>query len=144
MHHWLPLSLNASWIREACGYLAGSLVLCTFSVTSMRPLRCLGIASNCLFISYAIMAGMLPILILHCLLLPINIYRLTQIERDHRHSMTRGLSRSWLTLWGSADHPVPRASDPADLANPAELLGCNSHIDEGNRNVIVNQNVVVN
>ena len=86
MHHWLPSSLDTGWGRDACGYLAGSLVLCTFSVTSMSRLRWLGIASNLSFISYAIMAGMLPILILHGLLLPVNIYRLLQIERDRRRS----------------------------------------------------------
>ena len=86
MHHWLPSSIDVGWVKDTCGYLAGSLVLCTFSVTSMRWLRWLGIASNLSFISYAIMAGMLPILILHSLLLPVNIYRLVQIERDHRHS----------------------------------------------------------
>jgi hypothetical protein len=70
-----------SWLRDTFGYVAGLMVLGTFSVTSMRPLRLLGIASNFLFISYAIMAGMMPILILHSLLLPMNIYRLTEIER---------------------------------------------------------------
>ncbi len=84
MHHWLPSSLDTGWVRDACGYLAGSLVLCSFSVTSMSRLRWLGIASNLSFISYAIMVGMLPILILHGLLLPVNIYRLFQIERDRR------------------------------------------------------------
>lgn len=81
MHHWLALPLYAGWARDVCGYLAGSLVLGTFSVTSMRRLRWLGITSNISFITYAIMAGMLPILILHSLLLPMNIYRLIQIER---------------------------------------------------------------
>ena len=90
MHYWLPLSHGAGWLRDLFGYLAGSLVLCTFSVTSMRRLRWLGIASNLSFIAYAIMLGMLPILTLHSLLLPVNIYRLLQIERDRRRAHPRG------------------------------------------------------
>jgi hypothetical protein len=82
--HWLPHFHHLSWLRDTFGYVAGLMVLGTFSVTSMRPLRLLGIASNFLFISYAIMAGMMPILVLHSLLLPVNIYRLTEIQRRRR------------------------------------------------------------
>lgn len=95
MYHWSRLSPDADWLRDACGYFAGSLVLSSFSVTSMRRLRWLGIASNVSFISYAIMAGMLPILILHSLLLPINLFRLYQIERD------RGRSRPLSSQFGA-------------------------------------------
>jgi hypothetical protein len=42
----------------------------------MRPLPLLVIASNLSFIFHALMAGMLPMLILHGLLLPLNVYRL--------------------------------------------------------------------
>jgi hypothetical protein len=75
----LHLDIDASWLKDAFGYLAGVLVLCTFSVTSMRMLRCLATASNVLFILYASITGLIPILILHSLLLPMNIYRLIQI-----------------------------------------------------------------
>jgi hypothetical protein len=88
MHHWLPISFDPGCTRDVLGYLASALVLCTFSVKSMRLLRWLGIASNLSFISYAVIAGMPPILILHSLLLP--------IERSQRHS--RLLDRS---IYGS-------------------------------------------
>jgi hypothetical protein len=83
MHHALILHLgiHKGWEKDAFGYLASSLVLCTFSVRSMRVLRCLGIASNVSFILYAAITGLVPILILHSLLLPMNIYRLVQIVR---------------------------------------------------------------
>jgi hypothetical protein len=97
MHHWLPLSFDTGCARDVLGYLASALVLCTFSVKSMRLLRWLGIASNVSFISYAVIAGMPPILILHSLLLPMNIYRLIEIERSQRRS--RLLNRS---VYGSA------------------------------------------
>jgi hypothetical protein len=86
MHDWILPLLQSAWVRDSVGYIAGSLVLCTFSVQSMRLLRWLGIASNIVFISYAIMASMTPILVLHGLLLPINIYRLTQMSRSPRRA----------------------------------------------------------
>jgi hypothetical protein len=72
MHHWLILHLgiDASWQKDGFGYVASALVLCTFSVTSMRTLRCLAIASNVSFMLYATISGTTPILILHGLLLP--------------------------------------------------------------------------
>jgi hypothetical protein len=90
MHHAiaLPLGIDTSWQKDACGYLASALVLFTFSVRSMRVLRCLGIASNVSFILYASITGMVPILILHSLLLPMNIYRLLQIARA-QHAVQR-------------------------------------------------------
>lgn len=78
------------WEKDTIGYLASALVLFTFSVHSMRLLRCVGIASNIAFISYAVVAGIAPILILHGLLLPINVFRLIQIERE-RHAGDCGL-----------------------------------------------------
>jgi hypothetical protein len=75
----LHLLVRLGWAKDACGYLARRLVLCTFSVTSMRGLRCIGITSNITFIGYAAMTHIAAILILHGLLLPMNIYRLFQI-----------------------------------------------------------------
>jgi hypothetical protein len=80
MFRWVTLSPEMSLVKDVCGYLAGCLVLCTFSVKSMGRLRCLGIASNLAFITYAMLAKMPPILILHGIFLPINIYHLTRIE----------------------------------------------------------------
>lgn len=69
---------------EWSGYLASSLVLMTFTMTSMRLLRVVGIASNFAFITYALIDRLPPILVLHGMLLPLNLYRLFQIERTRR------------------------------------------------------------
>ena len=63
---------------EPVGYLASLLVLATFSVRAMVPLRWLAIASNMAFIGYAALAGIGPVLALHAVLLPLNAYRLLQ------------------------------------------------------------------
>lgn len=71
--------IRSSVAKSAFGWLASALVLCTFSATSMRLLRGLGIASNVAFICYGMVSGLLPIIILHSVLLPMNIWRLTQL-----------------------------------------------------------------
>jgi hypothetical protein len=64
---------------DALGYAASALVLLTFSMKTMVPLRVVGILSNVFFISYGYMMHAYPILVLHVILLPLNIFRLQQI-----------------------------------------------------------------
>ena len=66
---------------EFLGYFASVLVFMTFYMRTMVALRCVAIASNVAFVSYAYYEGLLPILILHGLLLPMNLYRLSQLWR---------------------------------------------------------------
>jgi len=61
---------------EGIGYLAACLVLATFCMKSMDALRLAAIASNMAFIAYGYFEHLAPVLLLHALLLPINIYRL--------------------------------------------------------------------
>jgi len=63
---------------EGIGYLAASLVLATFCMKSMDALRLAAIASNMAFIAYGYFGHLTPVLLLHALLLPINIYRLVE------------------------------------------------------------------
>ena len=69
--------------EDIAGYVASALVLATFVMTSMRPLRLMAICSNLAFLYYAFVTGTRPILLLHAILLPINIFRLAQME-SHR------------------------------------------------------------
>ena len=62
---------------ELIGYVASALVLATFCMRDMATLRCVAIVSNLAFIVYGAMAGLGPVLLLHLLLLPINVLRLT-------------------------------------------------------------------
>ena len=63
-------------MTDAIGFLAATLVLVSFSMTSMLWLRLSGIASNLAFIAYGLQAELLPVFLLHALLLPINLTRL--------------------------------------------------------------------
>jgi CRP-like cAMP-binding protein len=68
-------------IAELVGYLAAVLVFTTFYMRTMVRLRVAGIVSNIVFIAYALLEGLVPILILHTALLPLNILRLAQLDR---------------------------------------------------------------
>ncbi len=65
---------------DLLGLSAGALVLTTFYLRTMIPLRVVAIASNVAFASYGILADATPILVLHCLLLPLNALRLYQMR----------------------------------------------------------------
>jgi hypothetical protein len=79
---WAHSSHMHGWGDDVIGYIASALVLATFSMKSLRALRMTAIASNVAFISYGVIADMRPILILHCILLPVNVVRLVQIGHD--------------------------------------------------------------
>jgi CRP/FNR family transcriptional regulator, cyclic AMP receptor protein len=73
--------MNSYESYDPLGYLASLLVLATFSMRGMVALRALAIASNLAFIGYAALAQIYPVLLLHALLLPVNLSRLSQALR---------------------------------------------------------------
>ena len=62
---------SMTWL-EAVGYVASVLVLSTFYMKTMVPLRCCAIASNIAFIAYGFFGEIYPVLILHLVLLPLT------------------------------------------------------------------------
>jgi hypothetical protein len=70
-------------IIDGVGFGAAGLVLATFCMRSMNALRWVAIASNVAFIAYGYLGHLAPVLLLHALLLPVNIYRLTQLRGTH-------------------------------------------------------------
>jgi CRP/FNR family cyclic AMP-dependent transcriptional regulator len=69
-----------SWV-ELLGYTASAAVLASFCMSTMIPLRILALASNVLFMLYGYFDGLLPVLLLHAILLPVNLLRLAQFQR---------------------------------------------------------------
>jgi hypothetical protein len=61
---------------EAFGWLASSLTLATFMCSDMRRLRCVALGANAAFIAYGALAHLWPVLVLHLLLVPVNLWRL--------------------------------------------------------------------
>lgn len=66
---------------DLAGYAASLLVFATFYMKRMTALRVTAIASNIAFISYAWLNGLMPILVLHGALLPLNLLRLVESRR---------------------------------------------------------------
>ena len=65
---------------ELMGWVAGSLVFATFYLKTMIPLRVVALTSNLAFLGYGLTAGLMPIVVLHALLLPLNALRLHQMR----------------------------------------------------------------
>jgi hypothetical protein len=71
---------------DVIGYLAATLVLATFWMRSMSSLRYVAIASNLAFITYGYIGDLMPVLLLHILLLPVNVLRLAELGPVQRDS----------------------------------------------------------
>lgn len=69
-------------LTDFLGYVAAFAVFLTFCTRTMLALRLIAILSNVAFISYALAASLVPILILHGALLPLNVLRLIQMQRQ--------------------------------------------------------------
>ncbi len=76
---------------QIVAWLAAGLVFLSFFMKTIVPLRTLGIASNLIFIVYALLGihfgifdKVLPILVLHIALLPLNVVRLRQVQETIR------------------------------------------------------------
>ena len=70
--------------HDLIGYVASAAVLLTFCMRDIVALRTTAIASNVAFIVYAAAAGIAPVLLLHVLMLPVNVYRLLEATRARR------------------------------------------------------------
>ena len=66
---------------ELAGYLASGLVFLTFCMKTLIPLRIVAVLSNVAFIVYGLAAGLVPVLVLHAALLPLNVVRTVQQVR---------------------------------------------------------------
>ncbi len=76
---------------QIAAWLASGLVFASFFMKTIVPLRKVAIASNIVFISYALMGinfgifdKVLPILVLHIALLPLNMMRLREVQNTIR------------------------------------------------------------
>ena len=63
---------------EFVGYVASALVVLTFYMNDMVSLRIAALASNCAFLAYGVGLNLGPVIVLHGILLPLNIWRLAQ------------------------------------------------------------------
>lgn len=69
-----------TWI-DVAGYVAAVLVFATFWMKTMILLRGFAIASNVAFLAYSFFGDLYPVLALHSVLLPLNVYRLWEMRQ---------------------------------------------------------------
>jgi hypothetical protein len=84
---------------EFLGYIAAALVFATFSMKTMVPLRIVGICSNVFFIAYGYLSPAYLLLVLNCLLLPLNVFRLQQmlsLTKETKEAVEGDLDMNWI------------------------------------------------
>lgn len=72
------------WI-EAIGWLASAITIATYAMNTMIALRVLALLSSVLFIAYAFVLQLWPLMAMEAILLPINCFRLWQILSLRKH-----------------------------------------------------------
>jgi multidrug resistance efflux pump len=80
---------------ELAAWVASLLTFTTFYMKTMLPLRVVGILSNVAFLTFAVLENIVPVILLHGTLLPLNIFRLHQIlklVREMREASTGELA----------------------------------------------------
>jgi len=90
---------------DVVGYLAAGLVFATFWARSMSSLRGIAIASNLAFIAYGYIGDLMPVLLLHLLLLPMNVLRLAELRNQDRPG--NPYARTMLDASGEAPRKRP-------------------------------------
>jgi hypothetical protein len=60
---------------DLLGWTAAALMVATFACREARHMRPLAVATNLAFIGYGLAGALEPVLALHALLLPINLWR---------------------------------------------------------------------
>ncbi len=67
--------------HDALGWMAALATLACFASSEMLRLRILALVANVAFVAYATQAGLLPVLVLHLALAPVNAWRLWLLVR---------------------------------------------------------------
>jgi hypothetical protein len=87
-------------VIDFLGWAAAALTFLTFSMRTMLPLRVVAIGANVLFIAYGTLGALYPVLALHLILLPFNIFRLVEILRmtaKVRRARTGEFDPGWIS-----------------------------------------------
>jgi hypothetical protein len=89
---------------DLMGWAAAGVTMMTFACQDMRRLRVLALLANAAFIAYGAMAMLMPVLVLHLILAPINLLRLWSLRR------------AAIPLGAAPAQPAPVAAAPRPAA----------------------------
>lgn len=91
---------------DVFGFGAAGATLATFAQRRMLPMRVSALAANVLFIGYGALGPFYPVLVLHALLLPVNLWRLAPGSRRRTWlAQARGARTSLLQQWSKTSKP---------------------------------------
>ena len=93
-----------TWI-DLLGHLGALVIIATYSMKTMIPLRVAGIVGSCIFITYGYLSGTWPVLMLHLVVLPLNavrLYQMLQLVKKVSASAQGELSMDWLKPYMSS------------------------------------------
>jgi CRP/FNR family cyclic AMP-dependent transcriptional regulator len=94
-------------LAEIIGYIGNVVVIVTYSMRTMIPLRILGMCSNAIFLIYGWLLGLVPLVMLQFVLLPLNGYRLyqmLQLTKQVRAAAESDGSMDWLKPFMTRRH----------------------------------------
>lgn len=80
----LSAALTSVSIGEAFGFLGALLILSAYSMRTMLALRLCAISSNLAMLAYGMMEGLLPVLLLHVCLFPLNVIAILRLARERK------------------------------------------------------------
>ena len=75
--------------QDVLGWAAAALTLLSFSCNDILRLRYVALSANAAFIAYGFTAKLWPVLALHFVLVPVNVWRLVQTRQLAARRRTR-------------------------------------------------------
>jgi cyclic nucleotide-binding protein len=94
-------------LSQVLAYLGVGLSVVQMWMKTMIPLRAVAITTNVLFLGYAALADVRPTLVLNCILLPLNLYRLQEMRgliRKVERARGTEIDMTWLRPFMSRRH----------------------------------------
>jgi CRP/FNR family transcriptional regulator, cyclic AMP receptor protein len=92
-------SMDIPLIAEIAATAGIVLTVVQYWMKTMIPLRVVGISTNILFLIYSSIAGIWPTLVLNCIVLPLNLYRVHEMReliRRTKRAARSDLDMTWL------------------------------------------------
>lgn len=71
---------------EVIGWVAATMMLATFACQTVLGMRLFGVAANVAFITYGWAADLLPVMLLHTVVLPINLLHVARLLKRQQES----------------------------------------------------------
>lgn len=87
-----------TWV-EALGWLGAALAITGSAMKTIIPLRCIGLATNMVSLTYASIMGLYPSMTVNLILLPLNavrLYQMLRLIRKVKQASKSDLSMDWL------------------------------------------------